>query len=224
MPRDLLVFDMDGVLVDVTQSYRATIQETVRHFAGISVSPEQIQDYKNQGGWNDDFALSHRMIEDVGARVAYNAVVAYFQRIFHGANEDGKILQEKWVACEGLFDRLFAHYSLSVFTGRYQWEAILTLKRFAPSMFCPVVGSDNVERAKPAPDGLIKILEEVPHDRAWYIGDTVDDARASSAARVPFIGIAAPGSSRYEELRVLLASEGAIAVLDSINQLESVIE
>ena len=32
-----LVFDMDGVLVDVTDSYRATIVETVRHFTGIEV-------------------------------------------------------------------------------------------------------------------------------------------------------------------------------------------
>ncbi len=224
MPRNLLVFDMDGVLVDVTQSYRATIQHTVKHFAGVAVSPEQIQDYKNQGGWNDDFALSHRMIEDAGARVAYDDVVSYFQKIFHGDNENGKILQEKWIARDGLFERLFAHYSMSVFTGRYQWEAMVTLKRFAPSLFCPIVGSDNVERTKPAPDGLIKILEEVPHDRVWYIGDTVDDARASSAAHVPFIGIAAPGSSRYDELRVLLADEGAVAVLESINQLESVIE
>ena len=224
MARNLLVFDMDGVLVDVSQSYRATIQDTVKHFAGVAISPEQIQDYKNQGGWNDDFALSHRMIEDAGARVAYDDVVAYFQKIFHGENEDGKILQEKWIASQGLFERLFAHYSLSVFTGRCRWEAMVTLKCFAPSMFCPIVGSDNVERTKPAPDGLIAILEEVPYDRVWYIGDTVDDARASSAARVPFIGIAAPGSSRNEESRALLASEGAIAVLDSINQLESVIE
>ncbi len=30
----VLVFDMDGVLVDVTESYRETIQRTVEHFTG----------------------------------------------------------------------------------------------------------------------------------------------------------------------------------------------
>ena len=30
----MLVFDMDGVLVDVTESYRETIVRTVEHFTG----------------------------------------------------------------------------------------------------------------------------------------------------------------------------------------------
>ena len=57
--KDLIVFDMDGVLVDVTASYRATIQATVRHFSGYEPTPEEIQDWKNRGGWNDDWKLSH---------------------------------------------------------------------------------------------------------------------------------------------------------------------
>jgi HAD superfamily phosphatase len=35
----VIVFDMDGVLVEVTQSYREAIRETVRHFTGADVSP-----------------------------------------------------------------------------------------------------------------------------------------------------------------------------------------
>ena len=49
---------MDGVLVDVTETYRETIAQTVKHFTGVDVTREQIQDYKNQGGWNDDWKLT----------------------------------------------------------------------------------------------------------------------------------------------------------------------
>ena len=42
----LLVFDMDGVLVDVTESYRETIQRTVEHFTGRRISRPEIQDWK----------------------------------------------------------------------------------------------------------------------------------------------------------------------------------
>ena len=35
----VIVFDMDGVLVDVTESYRATIIETVRHYTGVTIEP-----------------------------------------------------------------------------------------------------------------------------------------------------------------------------------------
>jgi HAD superfamily phosphatase len=52
MPKDLLIFDMDGVLVDVTESFRETIRQTVEHFTGRQITFEQIQDYKN----SEDFS------------------------------------------------------------------------------------------------------------------------------------------------------------------------
>ena len=58
MAERILVFDMDGVLVDVSESYRETIQRTVEHFTGKRATRESIQDWKNRGGWNDDWALS----------------------------------------------------------------------------------------------------------------------------------------------------------------------
>lgn len=219
----LLVFDMDGVLVDVTESYRETIQRTVEHFTGQRIARDLIQDYKNRGGFNDDWKLSHRLIHDLGGSAEYSQVVAYFQAIFHGDGTDGLILRERWLAADGLFDRLAEEYRLSIFTGRLRWEADATLKRFAPNLFSPIVGADDVERAKPAPDGLLKIRETVPHREIWYIGDTVDDARSARAAEVPFIGIASPASPKRDDLIDLLRAENAIAVVDDINQLEAAI-
>ena len=39
----MLVFDMDGVLVDVTESYRETVVLTVAHFTGQTISRDLIQ-------------------------------------------------------------------------------------------------------------------------------------------------------------------------------------
>ena len=49
----VLVFDMDGVLVDVTDSYRETIVRTVEHFTRQRIERALIQEYKNAGGWNN---------------------------------------------------------------------------------------------------------------------------------------------------------------------------
>ena len=49
MVKDLLIFDMDGVLVEVSESYRETIQQTVQYFTGRAVARETIQEWKNQG-------------------------------------------------------------------------------------------------------------------------------------------------------------------------------
>ena len=99
----------------------------------------------------------------------------------------------------------------------------MTLNRFGPQIFDPIVGADDVTRTKPDPEGIHKICASLEHGKCWYIGDTVDDARAASAAGVPFIGIVAPSNPRYAEVVSLLRNEGAVAVLDDINSLEDAI-
>jgi HAD superfamily phosphatase len=222
--KDLIVFDMDGVLVEVTESYRATIQATVQHFTGVEPTGTDIQDWKNRGGYNDDWKLSSHMIRELGHEVPFEAVVDRFQQIFHGDESmKGLIEREVWVAGEGLLQRLAASHRLAVFTGRLRWEAHVTLNRFCPEAFDPVIGSDDVVHTKPHPEGLLKIRKSIEHGRIWYVGDTIDDARASRAAGVPFIGIAARGNPRYDELVKLLREEGAVAILDDINGLEAAI-
>jgi HAD superfamily phosphatase len=210
--------------VDVTESYRETICRTVEHFTGTSLEREAVQDYKNQGGWNDDWRLSHHIIAGRGVEVEFAAVVDYFQGIFRGNGADGLILRERWIARPGVLERLHAACRLAVFTGRMCEEARITLDRFAPQLsFSPVVGLESVEHPKPHPQGLLRIVEAEPACRAWYVGDAVDDARCSKAAGVPFIGIAAPANPRHRELAEALRAEGAETVLDDINGLEAVL-
>jgi HAD superfamily hydrolase (TIGR01548 family) len=224
MPDGVLVFDMDGVLVDVTESYRETIRQTVRYFTRQEIANERIQDLKNAGGWTNDWAVSHRLIEDLGFDVDYGAVVVQFQTIFLGQGDDGLMRRERWVARPGLLERLSQRFDLAVFTGRTRQEARITLDRSAGGLtFNPVIGAEDVVNGKPAPDGLLEIAAATGERRMWYVGDTVDDARSAKAARVPFIGIAAATTPRRAELESLFAAEGAVHVLENINQLEGVI-
>src|SRR4051794_18783744 len=101
MSKPLLVFDMDGVLVDVTESYREAIAQTVEHFTGAKVAREKIQEYKNQGGFNDDWKLSHHIVREAGVDAAFEDVRDRFQQLFHGDGTNGLILREQWVARPG---------------------------------------------------------------------------------------------------------------------------
>jgi HAD superfamily phosphatase len=215
---------MDGVLVDVTASYREAIRETVRYFTGREITPDFVQEWKNQGGWNNDWALSHRLIRHCGVEVDYDRVVEHFQSIFFGDGANGMILRERWIARPGVLEGLARDYQLAVFTGRLRMEVEPTLKRFANGLlFDPIVTTDDIANGKPVPDGLLRIASLYPGRKLWYIGDTVDDARAAKAAGIAFIGIAAPGNPRHAELAALLKAENAVAVLDDINQLETVL-
>jgi HAD superfamily phosphatase len=223
MTKPILVFDMDGVLVDVTESYRETIAQTVQHFTGSRISHEAIQQYKNEGGWNDDWQLSHHIVKEAGAEADFDTVKAHFQHLFRGNGSDGLMLREKWVAHPGTLEKLSEQFRFAIFTGRPKEEARLTLDRFAPGLvFDPIVGMYDVENRKPAPDGLLHILKDNCDCKVFYVGDTVDDARAARAAKVPFIGIAGPSNPLYIDLIFLFQAEGAYAMVDDINFLQEV--
>ncbi len=222
MKRGVLVFDCDGVLVDVTESYREAIQQTVASFTGVRPTRELIQQYKLAGGWNNDWKLSHRLIQEAGLAVTYEEVVARFDRLFMGANGsgDGLIVRERWIAEPGLFERLAENYRLAIFTGRHAYELEATLRRLGfEARFDPCVTHDADFPPKPAPQGLQHISGLCRGEQLIYVGDTIDDARCARAAGARFVGITA-GS---EELEALFRRESADAILNDINQLESVL-
>jgi HAD superfamily phosphatase len=221
---DVIVFDMDGVLVEVMESYREAIRETVRHFTGQLVSHDVIQDFKSAGGWNNDWLLSHRLISDLGTKVEYADVVEYFNQIFLGENGDGLIRRESWMPATGLLERLAERFSLAIFTGRAKYEADVTLQRYASRIpFDPLITDDSVAHPKPAPDGLHLIMRAHPNKVIWYLGDTVDDARSAQAAGVPFIGVSTRHNLRHSEIAETLRESGAFTVLEDINQLEKLV-
>ena len=218
----IIVFDMDGVLAEVTESYRESIVQTVEHFTGQRIARDLIQDYKNQGGWNNDWALSQKIAADLGFEVPYGTVVDYFNEIFIGKNGSGLIQRESWFPQPGLLERLRERFGLALFTGRLQYEADITLKRFAPSVtFDPLLCAEHVANSKPAPDGLLTIQRMKPGRKLWYVGDTVDDARSARAAQVPFIGIAAQNHSRRDEIIRLFQAEKAVAIFENVNEIEA---
>jgi HAD superfamily phosphatase len=217
MVKQLLVFDMDGVLVDVSESYRETIVRTVEHFTGQIIPREKIQEYKNAGGWNNDWALSQKICADLGVQVDYPTVVAYFNELFLN---QGLIHRERWLPRNGFFEALSKRFDLAIFTGRNRIEAGVTLRReCCHDRFCLIIASDDVENGKPHPEGLLKIAAQHPGKRLLYVGDTVDDARSARAANVPFIGVVGPETPGRDEVVRLLQQEGAIQVLSDINEI-----
>lgn len=69
---DVLIFDMDGVLIDVSRSYRKTIQRTIQIYLeaclgfkrkrGEGVTHEEISLFKSTGGFNNDWDLTSGLL------------------------------------------------------------------------------------------------------------------------------------------------------------------
>jgi HAD superfamily hydrolase (TIGR01548 family) len=55
---DAVVLDVDGVLVDVADSYRRAVVESVEHVYGDTIDRADIQAFKDAGGFNNDWKLT----------------------------------------------------------------------------------------------------------------------------------------------------------------------
>jgi len=58
MNADAVVLDLDGVLVDVADSYRRAIVETVEYVYGDTIRKADVQRFKHAGGFNNDWELT----------------------------------------------------------------------------------------------------------------------------------------------------------------------
>jgi HAD superfamily phosphatase len=229
---DTVLFDMDGVLVDVSGSYRRAIQETVRVFTGLDVAAEQIQSYKNRGGFNDDWRLTATLIADAGFDVSFPDVVAEFQRRYRGDRFDGLISGEPSLIEPGTLEGAGSLGPMALVTGRPEEEARWTLHRFGWEGHFPVVVAmeHQAGRGKPDPfpirlalDALAHLGHEVSPGRAVYIGDTVDDMKAAVAAGIFGFGVVPPYLAGTL-LAEALFEAGADVVTADVNALAGVLE
>jgi len=58
MQVDAVVLDIDGVLVDVGDSYRRAIIESVDRVCGKTIDRDTVQAFKDAGGFNNDWELT----------------------------------------------------------------------------------------------------------------------------------------------------------------------
>jgi len=79
-----------------------------------------------------------------------------------------------------------------------------------------VVTMDDVEKIKPSPEGLYKILGKREPASALYLGDNIDDALAAREAGVPFMAIIASGEHGYRERSKRFRELGALALLPRV--------
>ena len=59
----LILFDIDGVIRSVENSYRLSLKKTVYKFSGWEPSYIDIDNAKNEGIWNNDWDLSLELIK-----------------------------------------------------------------------------------------------------------------------------------------------------------------
>ena len=218
----LVIFDVDGVLVDVHGSFHKSIIDTVHFFTKRRVAYAEIHQWKNRSGYNDDWRLTTDWIASLGPAVPYEVVKARFQKVYWGSkSKPGNVAKERWLVTHKQLERWSQRAELALFTGRTRKELLHTLEGTdANEIFRRRVTMDDVKKGKPDPEGLRLLLNGTPSRQALYLGDNIDDALSAKRARVPFLGVLPHGSDAHSARAEALRKLGAIDILHSVRDLE----
>jgi HAD superfamily phosphatase len=214
----ILIFDVDGVLVDVRRSYWLSALETMRFLTGKRHAWAELHEWKSKPGNNDDWNLVSNWATALGHPTSYEQARVAFGQFYWGRNgKAGNVRKEKLVVTPRQIERWAGRFELNLFTGRTRQEFSYTFEGWpATQCFRNVVTMDDVKRKKPYPDGLLKILGRRHPATAVYIGDNIDDALAARDAGVPFMAILPPGTYEYRKRAARFRELGALALLPGI--------
>jgi HAD superfamily hydrolase (TIGR01548 family) len=218
----LMIFDLDGVIVDVSKSYNLAIKHTVEFFLGRFIDMDIIDEFKNKSGFNNDWDCTEAILNKFGIFVKKKAIIKKFQEYYLGLNFNGLIKNEKLLLNKANIGALSRKYDLAVFTGRPKLEADFILDRFQiQQYFKMIVAMEDINSQKPNPEGLNKIITKLNAniETASYIGDSVDDAIAAKKAGIKFIGIIPPYADK-ERLENVFKENNAINILTDPNKLK----
>jgi HAD superfamily phosphatase len=212
---EILIFDVDGVLVDVRQSFWRSAMETMRFLSGKRVTWAEFYKWKNKPGNNDDWRMVSNWATALGRPTTYEEAREAFQRFYWDCDgRPGNVRREKMLVTPKQIERWAARFEMNLFTGRTRREFTYSFEDWGGTRhFRTVITMDDVARKKPYPDGLLKILGKRDPGSALYLGDNVDDALAAQAAGVPFMAILPAGVYGYRQRAAQFRELGARGVI-----------
>ncbi|MGN1125388.1 MAG: HAD family hydrolase [Candidatus Gastranaerophilaceae bacterium] len=222
-----LIFDMDGVLVDTRNSYCKLLVDCFKHFSNKEITYENdVIPIKRSGGFNNDWDILKLLFKRHNVEVPYQDIKDFYFENYCNKNFEGYINIEEPILSKEYVEDLAKDYNLTIFTGRFEYEAKHTLKRFGIiEYFSKIVGFDSVGEGfeKPNPKGVNIIKSTTSSDRIYYMGDTVDDMMAAKAGGVIGVGCLPP-QDKTDALKERLYSEGAYTVLNSTRDLKDFLQ
>ena len=182
----LLVFDLDGTLVDSSRDIATAVNATLARVApGTAAIPlEAILSYVGEGAR----LLIERSLGHVGLDRRADDVLSVYLECY------GQHLLDTTRLYPGVAEALDAleGTTLAVLTNKPgdMSRAILEGLGVA-SRFARVWGAGDVPSRKPDPGGLLHLMSDVgvPRQETWMVGDSATDVHAARAAGVRVAGV-----------------------------------
>jgi phosphoglycolate phosphatase len=191
----VVAFDCDGVLFETLEANRHYYDHILQQFGRPRMNAEQLHFSHIH---TVDQVIEH-LIPDPAVRVAAHA---FRRRLDYGIFLKYLTMEPDLLA---LLDWMAGTYKRAIATNRTDTMGRLLQEFDLAGRFEMVVTSKDVERPKPFPDPLLKILARfgaAPH-QMLFVGDSIVDQRTADAAGVPFVAYRNPELRAIHHIRAL---------------------
>ena len=196
----VVAFDCDGVLFETVEANRAYYNHILAHFGRPAMDEHQLH-YVHIHTVQQ--CLAHLFADDADrqAAMAFRASIDYGQFLKYLTIEPH---------LKALLDWMRNRYKTAIATNRTDTMDRLLREFGLADRFDLVVTSLDVERPKPFPDPLFKILARfrVEPRQAVFVGDSEVDEATARAAGVPFIAYRNPALEASWHIESLKELEG----------------
>ena len=216
----LILFDIDGVIRSVENSYRLSLKKTVYQYCGWEPSYQDIDNAKNEGIWNNDWDLSLEFIKrNFKSRnlklqpPLREDIIRSFENFYFGGNPlsdskdwSGFIKNEEILVEKDFFASLTTRNICWGFvSGAESASAKFVLEKRLQLEYPPLIAMGDAPD-KPNPEGFLYLARKLCKDNLGhnnipiaYVGDTIADINTVNNAkqRIPnqnfiSIGVAPP--------------------------------
>ena len=173
-----LIFDLDGTLLDSFSIHFESYRTTCAHF-GIAITREMFR-AAYSADWNHTYGALGILPADweAASKLWRSEAAKHHAQLFPGVKD---VLRE-----------LRHAHKLALVTSGSRVRVMRDLANTdIAEFFHSVVTGEDVQRHKPSPEGLIRVLNdlELLPQEAIYLGDWHTDCEMAAAAGVTFVGV-----------------------------------
>lgn len=199
MKRQILIFDLDGTLIDSRQDLATGINLMRRHYGLDPLPVETVVGFVGEGIRN----LVERSLADAPFKVDLDEAVRLDSEFYRQHIHDATTLYPG--VREGLARLAAAGHALALLSNKPEGASREILRHFKiETLFANIIGGDSGLPLKPNPEAIFAILQAVGGERAdaWMVGDNHTDIVAAHRAGIHNIfvtyGLGTPGSGKPE--------------------------
>ncbi len=183
MQRNIILFDLDGTLIDSTEAILESFKMAFETFNEEIPPKEAIE------------ALIGYPLETMFARLGVpatevDAFVEAYKRHYRTVHLQKTVLLPKAKEAVALASRYARLGVVTTKTGKYSQELLEHLELMG--YFDVLIGRQDVTHPKPHPEPILKALSKLESsalDKCWMIGDTCMDMEAASAAGIGGVAV-----------------------------------